>query len=174
MSPSGIVNGDFVIPTPYSDPSRIVVGQDGNLWFTEQGSVGANGCCEPMFPAPGKIGRITPSGVITEFPTPTNSAGSNVTNPAGIAAGPDGNIWWTEYSYLTRPRGAEPGGLLHGGNRIGRIDLGTLTISEFDVPTPYARADGITNGPPGDGGVYFTESPNNFAFGAVGRIQALP
>jgi virginiamycin B lyase len=32
-----------------------------------------------------KFGRITPSGVITEF--------SGVNSPSSIAAGPDGNIW---------------------------------------------------------------------------------
>ena len=172
MTPAGVVTGDFVIPSPYSDPSRIVTGSDGNLWFTEQGAIGANGCCQPSRPEPGKIGRITTAGVITEFTTPPNSAGSPVTNPAGIAAGPDGNIWWTEYSYLTRPRDPEPGGLLHGGNRIGRINVSTLAITEFPIPTAHARADGITAGPTGDGGLYFTESPNNYADSAVGRIQA--
>lgn len=149
MTPDGVVTGDFLIPSPYSDPSRIVTGADGNLWFTGQGAIGANGCCEPLRPVPGRIGRITPSGVITEFTTP-NSAGGPVTNPAGIAAGPDGDLWWTEYSYVTRPR----------------------DITEFPIPTANARADGITAGPPGDGGLYFTESPNNFQGSAVGRIQA--
>jgi hypothetical protein len=44
-------------------------------------------------------------------------------------------------------------------------------ITEFALPTQYARADGITAGP--DGAMYFTESPNNFTFGAIGRIQAV-
>lgn len=174
MTPQGVVTGDFIIPTFYSDPSRIVTGPDGNLWFTEQGGIGANGCCTPTFPAPGKIGRISTTGVITEFQTQLNSEGSPYTNPAGIAAGPDGNIWWTEYSYQTRARGTDPGGDLHGGNRIGRIDLSNnFAITEFAVPTQYARADGIANGPPGDGGLYFTESPANFSLSAVGRVQAL-
>ena len=38
-----------------------------------------------------QIGRITTAGVITEFPIPTAGSG-----PAGIAAGPDGNLWFTE------------------------------------------------------------------------------
>jgi virginiamycin B lyase len=41
------------------------------MWFTEQ--------------AVDKFGRITPSGVITEF--------TGVNSPGSIAAGPDGNIW---------------------------------------------------------------------------------
>jgi streptogramin lyase len=167
MAPSGVVTGDFPIPTSYPDPSRLVAGPDGNIWFTEQGAVGASGCCQPTFPSPGKIGRITPSGQVTEFTTPSQNYPSFVSNPAGITAGPDGNLWFTEYSYLTRDSGVQ-----HGGNKIGRITP-SGSISEFPIPTPYARADGITGGPAGDGGVYFTMSPNNFAYGAVGRIQAV-
>ena len=54
-------------------------------------------------------------------------------------------------------------------HQIGRITTGG-TITEFAVPTPSARADGITAGP--DGAVYFTESPGNNAFGGIGRVQA--
>ena len=49
-------------------------GLDGNVWFTEE--------------AGGKIGRIEPSGKITEFPVP----GGNLRN---IAMGPHGNLWFT-------------------------------------------------------------------------------
>jgi virginiamycin B lyase len=38
-----------------------------------------------------KIGRITPSGAISEFPIATKSSG-----PVGIVAGPDGNLWFVE------------------------------------------------------------------------------
>ena len=168
MSSIGQITGVFPIPTTYSDPSRIVTGPDGNLWFTEQGAVGANGSLQPTFPAPGKIGRITPDGQITEFTTPNQNWPYFTSNPAGIAVGPDGNIWFTEYSYLTRDTMVQ-----HGGNNIGMITP-SGQITEFPVPTQYARADGIAAGPPGDGGLYFTESPNNFSYGAIGRVQALP
>ena len=59
-------------------------------------------------------------------------------------------------------------GVQHGGNKIGRITT-SGSITEFPVPTPVARADGITAGP--DGAVYFTESPGNNAFGGIGRAQ---
>jgi streptogramin lyase len=165
MTTGGVVTGDFRIPTAFSDPSRLVTGPDGNIWFTEQGAVGANGSLHPTFPAPGKIGRITPGGNIEEFTTPGQLFPNFVSNPAGIAVGADGNLWFTEYSYLTRDTMTQ-----HGGNMIGRITTAGQ-ITEFPIPTQYARADGITGGPAGDGGVYFTESPNNFSFGAVGRIQ---
>ena len=154
MSPSGQINADIAIPTQYSDPSRIVTGPDGNLWFTEQGAV-------PNHLSPGKIGRVTPSGDMTEFTTPNQNPTSN---PAGIAVGPDGNLWYTEYSHLNMDF------TQHGQNNIGRITT-SGKITEFPIPTRYARADGITNGP--DGGMYFTESPNDFSYGAIGRIQAV-
>jgi virginiamycin B lyase len=55
----------------------ITEGPDGNLWFTEWSG--------------NKIGRITPSGTVTEFTIPTAAS-----SPNGIVAGPDGNIWFTE------------------------------------------------------------------------------
>ena len=62
--------------TPNSGPNRIAPGPDGNLWFTEN---------------KGRIGRITPSGDITEFAIPSPDSG-----PVGIAAGPDANLWFTQ------------------------------------------------------------------------------
>jgi hypothetical protein len=51
-----------------------------------------------------RIGRITPAGVITEFPVPNAFSA-----PFGIAAGPDGNLWFAEA----------------GAPRIGRITPAT-------------------------------------------------
>jgi virginiamycin B lyase len=58
-----------------SIPAGITSGPDHNLWFTEQGQ--------------DKIGRITPTGTITEFPVTPNSI------PTVITSGPDGNLWFT-------------------------------------------------------------------------------
>ncbi|HVF78130.1 MAG TPA: hypothetical protein VNA28_07515, partial [Solirubrobacteraceae bacterium] len=61
-----------------SEPFEIAAGPDGNLWFTER--------------AAGRIGRITPAGVVTEF-----SAGITANaRPTAIAAGADGAMWFTE------------------------------------------------------------------------------
>lgn len=57
--------------------SDIVVGPDGNLWFTEGGRT--------------KVGRITTAGQVTEFDLP-QGAGS----VTAITAGSDGNLWFTE------------------------------------------------------------------------------
>jgi hypothetical protein len=62
-----------------SFPGDIKVGFDGNLWFSESET--------------NKIGRITPSGQITEFPIPTPNS-----SPQGLTRGPDGNVWFTEFN----------------------------------------------------------------------------
>ena len=82
-------------PPPYrriaERPQTITVGPDGALWFTVQ--VFSSSC---VCVTGGKIGRITTAGTITEFTLPTGA--SKVTTPlvGGIAAGPDGALWFTD------------------------------------------------------------------------------
>ena len=92
--------------------------------------------------AANQIGRITTAGVITEFPLPRSDS-----NPGGITAGPDGNLWFTELT----------------ANKIGRITP-TGVITEFPLPGSDSYPDGITAGP--DGNLWFTESAAN----KIGRI----
>src|SRR6266851_5797099 len=80
---SGQIIREFPIPTPNSDPIGIAAGPDGALWFAEEN-------------VSNKIGRITTTGVITEFAAPT----LNVSG--GIAAGPDGALWFTEFNKIGR------------------------------------------------------------------------
>ena len=113
---------EFPIPTPNSGPVPTVsmtAGSDGALWFTEG--------------AANKIGRVTVSGVVTEFAVLTADS-----LPCGIASGPDGNIWFTEAR----------------GNRVGRITAAGI-VTEFLVPTPFADPAGITTG--ADGNLWFAE-----------------
>jgi streptogramin lyase len=112
--PAAVIS-DFPIPSANSLPTGITRGPDGNLWFTESNA----------------IGRITPTGVITEFTTGL-SAGSV---PGEITAGPDGNLWFIE----------------GGTSRIGRITP-TGVITEFSSGTDFLF--GITVGP--DGNLWFT------------------
>jgi streptogramin lyase len=81
------------------------------------------------------------AGSITEFPIPTANS-----SPNGIAAGPDGNLWFTEES-----------------GKIGRISP-SGTITEFPVPTASNAPNGIAAGP--DGNLWFTL--NN----SIGRITS--
>jgi streptogramin lyase/putative cell wall-binding protein len=61
-----------------ANPAGIVVGPDGDVWFTES--------------VTGQIARITPQGVVTQFAAHSPPGGG----PANIALGPDGNLWFTE------------------------------------------------------------------------------
>jgi hypothetical protein len=75
-----------------SGPSGIALGADGALWFAET--------------VANKIGRMTTTGRITEYPIPTP-----LSEPGSIVAGPDGALWFTEFL----------------GNKIGRIETGSTT-----------------------------------------------
>jgi len=77
-----------------------------------------------------------------EFPIPTPGS-----YPYVIAAGPDGNLWFTEYA----------------GNKLGRISTAGV-ITEFPLPTFGAYPFGIAAGP--DGNLWFTEYNAN----KIGRI----
>ncbi|MGH6796672.1 MAG: virginiamycin B lyase family protein, partial [Methylocella sp.] len=86
------------------------------------------------------------SGMIIEFPIPT--AGSE---PVGITAGPDGNLWFTESH----------------GNNIGRITTKGV-VTEFPVPTAFSGPGGIAAGP--DGNLWFTEESDN-QIGTISRTS---
>lgn len=97
-----------------------------------------------------QIGRVTTAGVFSEFPIPTANS-----QPAGITAGPDGALWFTEGR----------------GNNIGRITTAGTITNEFPIPTGGSLPAGITSGP--DGNLWFAEfgpSGNIANFGKIGRI----
>ena len=132
-------------------PTAIAAGPDGALWFTG---------------VPGEVGRITTTGVVTEFavpeiPPPAGSSpgtAGTLATLTSITAGPDGALWFT----------GVPG-------EVGRITTAGV-VTEFAVPaipppagsspgtagTPVTLED-ITAGP--DGALWFTGVP-----GEVGRI----
>jgi virginiamycin B lyase len=123
----------FLLPGTLIFPTAIAAGPDGNLWFTEGAMTGPTG--SPDGAPPGRIGRITPRGQIADFVLPDAQG-----YPTSIAAGPDGNLWFTEFDTA-------------GPSHIGRITP-TGTISEFALPLSSLPED-ITTGP--DGALWFTE-----------------
>jgi streptogramin lyase/pimeloyl-ACP methyl ester carboxylesterase len=130
---------EYQVPTANGLPRGITQGPDGNLWFTE---AQAN-----------QIGRVTTSGVVTEFPLPMCGPTSSWNPyPMEIALGADGNLWFTEY----------------GCASIGRITT-SGSVTEFPLPsnpsTNNPEPDGITAGP--DGNLWFTEDQT----GAIGLID---
>jgi virginiamycin B lyase len=117
-------------------PNSIVAGPDGALWFTDSNlGVQSNGH--------DAIGRITTSGVVTEYPLSPSSS------PYSITVGPDGALWFTD--------GAE--------NAIGRITTNGA-ITEYGTGiTSGSYPNGIATGP--DGALWFTEANS----GKVGRLS---
>jgi virginiamycin B lyase len=65
------------INSPEIGPSSLTKGPDGAVWFTD--------------PLTNSIGRMTVTGLVTEFPIPTANS-----QPTQITTGPDGALWFTE------------------------------------------------------------------------------
>ncbi|HET7466110.1 MAG TPA: choice-of-anchor D domain-containing protein, partial [Candidatus Dormibacteraeota bacterium] len=139
----------------------MVAGPDGNIWFVDAGL--------------NMVGKITPAGVITQFPVPATGAGSR-----SITVGPDGNFWiattlpdsivrLTPGGVATSFAAAEhsgPESITEGpdGNlwfteffagKLARITPAGV-ITEFEIPTPDSNPRGIVTGP--DGNLWFVES----------------
>jgi virginiamycin B lyase len=148
---------EFALPTPGSLPYGIAAGADGALWFTEYVVNGDNGAPNTA----SAIGRITTAGAITEFPLP-----SAASTPQGIAAGPDGALWFIE----TGDTNSTPNVPV----RIGRITTsGALT--EFALPDAVdAAAPNGAIAAGSDGALWYTEVGSAFATPAIpskiGRI----
>ena len=120
ISSTGAVTA-FALPTYPSGAGELTSGPDGNLWFTESAN---------------KIGRVTPTGTITEFPLPTGFG------PAAIATGSDGNLWFTQWFGGSVPIGYS--------TRVGRITR-TGAVAESAGPAGVA----ITSG--SDGNLWIAE-----------------
>jgi streptogramin lyase len=174
-------------------PYTITTGPDGNLWFTWQSTPAyANGIGVPG----AAFGRMTPTGSVTEFEVPTAAS-----EPLSIVAGPDGNVWITEFqagkiARVTRKgvitefaiptTGGHPEGITSdpdGGtlwftdqaaNAIGRISTAGTNAVEFPIPTPNSMPTGIALGP--DGNLWFVEQEglNVGLISTDGGIQEFP
>ena len=105
MVPDRVWIWNCPLPRPNSGPGDITAGADGHLWFVE-----LSGTMDGRKPDGNRVGRITRTGEITEFPLPTQTG-----SPINIAVGPDRNIWYTK------------------GNAIGRVTPAGA-ITEFDLP----------------------------------------
>ena len=134
----------FTLPSPTISVGSLAVGADGDLWFTDVSNMGG-----PSYAYSNKIGRITPSGVFTEFPLTLRKATDFINL---LIAGPDGNLWFSIDSYL-------PDYSAFG--EMGRITPhGAVTI--FDLGKFIEPRD-MTIGP--DNNIWFS------AGGLIGRIS---
>ncbi len=127
---TGMVVTEYSGLSSQSGPNQIVTGPDGQLWFTESGVPS-----DSNFLTGTAIGRITTGGIVTEYPTP------NGQEPAGIAAGADGAMWFTG-----------------DGNNIGRITTNGI-ITEYPITTASSQPEGVVAGP--DGAMWFAEESGN-------------
>ncbi len=117
-------------------------GADQNVWFTDHGATSAIAeltYCYYCLP-----GEVTPA--ITEFSTGLNTG----SDPGGITAGAEGNLWFTDH-------GSTPA--------IGRITP-TGTITEYSTGlNPGSDPQSIAAGP--EGNLWFTDDGSTRAIGRI-------
>jgi virginiamycin B lyase len=80
---------------------------------------------------------VSTSGAFTEYTVPTPNS-----NPAGITAGPDGNLWFSEFN----------------ANKLAKITTAGV-FTEYAIPTSGSEPLGIAPGP--DGNLWFVEEGGN-------------
>ena len=100
----------YRLPTPDSDPRYITNGSDGNRWFTESSEF-----------LPATIGRITPTGAVTEFPVNCNFCILN-----DIAQGPNNVLYFTS-----------------NDPSLGRITTSGAVLDPIPMPASDALAGNI-------------------------------
>jgi streptogramin lyase len=154
------------------------------MLFAAVHTAGSVEAARASFCAPSSTGHDALAlGAIREFVVPGGNS-----CPQAIAAGPDGNLWFTESNRnqivritatgLIREFALPPASLSAGiaagpdrnvwftefyADKIGRITP-SGTVSEFQVPTANSGPGGIAAGP--DGNLWFTEHLGN----KIGRI----
>ena len=171
---------EFALPAATSRPYGITGGPDGNVWFADIGYTTG-------IP---KIGRITPTGVVTEF-------SPSLDNPKFIVTGPDGHLWFTqddegnnlagigrmtsngELTAFPLPNGRSLGDIAVGsdgnlwfpwstGAFIPTLGISRITpagvVTDFPLPNIQSRAAGIAAGP--DGALWVVEP----GLDRIGRI----
>ena len=165
----------YPLPGITGESAAIVRARDGTMWFSQDGTA--------------RIGRVDRSGKLTTFAgLYYESKYNDIAN--AVAAGPDGNLWWTAFEsnaiWATDLRGrivhvftiptpdSQPWGIVNGrdgalwftewgGNKIGRVTTAGV-FTEYPLPTPGAQPLGIARNR--DGSIWFVES----GAGRIGRI----
>ena len=143
-----VVFTQFQNPTnqPYVFAEAMAIGSDGNVWFANQ---------VPSFSGPGdephtEIGFLNiTDDMTTSYQIPGENRNGSPGQVAGIVAGPDGNLWFTDPST----------------NRVGFINPASKAITVFPLPTANSQPEGIAVGP--EGNIWFTE----YNGGKIGSIN---
>jgi len=132
ITPHGTVTEYRMPAGTTAAPTAIASGPDGNLWFTTT---------EIFVGKAALIGKITTSGKMTLYSLPIGASGSYGKEGEGIAAGRDGNLWFTE-------------DMSHGRDCIGKITTAGK-ITQYPIGSAATEPGGIAAGP--DGNLWFTE-----------------
>lgn len=157
ITPLGAIAGFGGLSPQTLSVGPFTAGPDGNVWFAARGreEYGSQGKRVTSGYATA-IGRVTPSGEVTEFGECLH-LGPQYTGPNSITAGPDGNVWFTNLTTRSLPNVGTPPG-------IGRITP-SGEITEYRAGLQYASTpDGIVSGP--DGALWFTDRELR----SIGRI----
>lgn len=206
----------YPIPTANANPWGITQGSDGNMWFTEYNAskVGritpagviteyASPVQTPLQVVPGSDARLwtgdfqgnTIAATSTAGAFQIYSLGSNV-ELNGMAAGPDGNVWFLDQQYANPavgvitplgiskefpigvanaqpdqitpgPAGSNTLWFTQGNGNIGKVTTAGV-VTSYPATSAQANPDGIVTGP--DGALWFAEA----GCSALGRITTAP
>ncbi len=136
--------------TEYSAPSaittlnsKIALGPDGNLWFTEFGAIG--------------IFNPNTGAIVKQVALPSGSE-----EPFGIAVGPDDNIWYTEGVLNSTVTGYVSFG-------VGVINTKTESLIKEIPVTAASEPFGLTAAP--DGNLWFTVTGTSKVAGSIDVIN---
>jgi streptogramin lyase len=94
-------------PLPYDYPSEIILGPDGNFWFGGFARYGGKFGSEGSW----GIGRVTPKGVVTEFPTSMYAVAQD------FVIGPDDDLWFVSPNW----------------GAIGRMNMRGKLLTTLDI-----------------------------------------
>jgi len=148
-------------PDPNSGaPFGIVVGPDGNLWFTQQAQVGMDNLHNPIF----GLESLSTAGSFnneTKLTTQVPNASGSLANPSpqSITVGPDGSFWMTDTSNsaIVAAKSGAPGAV---------ISLHTASATPVSL-SPTGIASGGS-----EGGVWFSAVQGAApGIGIIGRID---
>ncbi len=138
MTPAGVVTSYLLTTNGEGPVNDLILAPDGSIWYT-RGFAG------------GYVGHLASDGTVTEYQVAQGNFADNFAAPAGLAFGPDGNLWVSE-------PGADS---IAKVTPTGQVTTYVIKAGVADVTKPWSS---IVAGP--DGAMWFTDPTD----AAIGRI----